>query len=105
MITLNTNKCTEIFSLGKTKLYEIGMRVEILSSELSGKSSYVVGKAYYVKKNGQWEIIVKFDHSEEIIVLISDRKKPSKADYIIGGASTEEPEFEVRLRDDYYITK
>jgi hypothetical protein len=105
MFTVNTNKCTEIFSLGKTKLYEIGMRVEILSSELSGKTGFIVGKAYYIKKNGQWEVIVKFDHAEEIISPISSRQKPSKSDYIIGGASTEEPIFKVRLRDDYYVTK
>ncbi len=100
-IVIETPSCTEIFSLGRSKTYEFGMRVEILPSRLTGKPGYVIGKVYYVKEGNQWKEILLFPHSDGQVRPLSERAKPN--DYIFGAVSTSDPNyFEVRLNDDYY---
>jgi hypothetical protein len=101
-IVIETPSCTEIFSLGRSRLYEFGMRVEILPSRLIGKAGYVIGKVYYVKEGNQWKEILLFPHSENEVKPIAQRPQKNN-DYIFGAVSTSDPNyFEVRLNDDYY---
>lgn len=100
-ILIETPSCTEIFSLGRGKTYEFGMKIEILQSRLSGKPAYVIGKIYYVKEANKWKEILVFAHSEGQVNPIADRAKHD--DSIFGAVSTSDPyDFEVRLNDDYY---
>src|SRR5215831_18423943 len=100
-ISLQTSSCTDIFSLGRGKTYEFGMRVEILPSRLSGKPGYVIGKVYYIKEGNQWKEVLSFPHAPGEVKPLAQKAKPD--DYIFGAVSTSDPNyFEARLNDDYY---
>jgi hypothetical protein len=100
-ISIETSSCTDIFSLGRGRTYEFGMRVEILPSKLNGKPGFVIGKVYYIKEGNQWKEILLFPHSLGEVKPITEKTKPD--DYIFGTVSTSDPNyFEVRLNDDYY---
>src|SRR5688500_8522911 len=61
-ISVSTSGCTEILSLGTSRRYEFGIRLEILVSKLTGEEKLLVGKAYYVRSNNQWKEIMKIEH-------------------------------------------
>lgn len=104
-ITTTTNGLTNIISLGKTKNYEFGIRIEILKSNFYDTLKYIVGKAYYIRKAGKWEEILNFSHSPEMIGSIKERSKFIPPKYIWGGGSTIEPiTYEVRQNDYYYTS-
>ena len=99
--SLTTSGCTEIFSLGKSRRYEFGMKVEILFSKLTGEEKFLVGKVYYVKVNNQWQEIMKIDHWETAVRPVAQREPTDM--FITGGASIDYPDiFDVRLNDNYY---
>jgi len=99
--SISTPGCTEIFSLGKSRRYEFGMRVEILASKLTGEEKYLVGKVYYVKKDNQWLEIMEIEHRETEVRPFSQRERTDM--FITGGASIDYPDaFDVRLNDNYY---
>jgi hypothetical protein len=100
--SINTSGCTEIFSLGKTREYEFGMRVEILASTLTGVKKYLVGKVYYIKHDKGWQEIMKIEHRELEIRPLASREKTDM--FITGGVSSDDPDFDVRLNDNYYRT-
>ena len=105
-ITTTTSGLTNIISIGRTINYEFGIKVEILKSRFQDTLSYIVGKAYYIKKAGKWEEILKFCHDWETVALITERIRFSPPKYVWGGGSTLEPiEYEVRQNDYYYISK
>ena len=102
IFSINTTGCTEIFSLGKARRHEFGMKVEILASHLTVEKKFLVGKVYYIKKNGgQWEEIMKIEHQETDILPFALRERTDM--FITGGGSTDYPElFDVHLNDNYY---
>ena len=105
LITTTTNGLTSIVSLGRTKNYEFGIKIEILKSKFYDTSNYIVGKAYYVKKDDKWEEILKFCHSPEIFGSLKERSKFIEPKYVWGGGSTLEPiTYEVRQNDYYYVS-
>jgi hypothetical protein len=99
--SISTLGCTEIFSIGKSRLYEFGMRIEILASKLTGTEKFLVGMVYYIRKDNGWQEILKLEHRETELTPIAQRKKTDIS--IMGGASTDYPVFDVRLNDKYYI--
>jgi hypothetical protein len=101
VFSINTSGCTEIFSLGKSRQYEFGMRIEILASRLTGDEKYLVGKAYYIRKDDQWQEVMKIEHSEIELRPVARRERTFGS--TMGGASTDYPDlFDVRLNDSYY---
>ena len=104
MISVSTSGCTDIFSLGKSRRYEFGMRVEILASQLTGVEKFLVGKIYYVKSGTEWKEVMKVEHDEWELKPIAKREKIGGPP--MGGASTDYPELcDIRLNDSYYIVK
>ncbi|MCW3073444.1 MAG: hypothetical protein JWP69_513 [Flaviaesturariibacter sp.] len=104
MISINTSGCTEVFSLGSSRRYEFGMRVEILASQLTGVEKFLVGKIYYVKNGTEWKEVMKIEHAEWELKPIAKREKIDG--FPMGGASTDYPELcDIRLNDSYYIVK
>lgn len=99
--SISTSGCTEIFSLGKSRRYEFGMKVEILASKLTGGEKYLVGKVYYVKNDNQWQEIMKIEHRELEVRPFAQRERTDM--FITGGGSIDYPDaFDVRLNDNYY---
>jgi hypothetical protein len=102
MFSISTSGCTEIFSLGKSRVYEFGMKVEILASKLTGTEKYLVGKIYYVRNDkGGWQEIMRLQHMELDVRPIAQREKFDM--FMMGGASNDHPAFDVRLNDSYYL--
>lgn len=104
MVSVTTSGCTDIFSLGKSHRYEFGMRVEILSSSLTGVEKFLVGKIYYVKSGTGWKEVMKIEHAEWELKPIAKREAVDGPP--MGGASTDYPEVcDIRLNDSYYVVK
>jgi hypothetical protein len=103
-LTINTTGCTEIFSIGKSRKHEFGMKVEILPSKLNGKEEYLIGKIYYIKNNNEWQEVINVTHALWNVNPISKREKPDIE--MMGGASIDSPDvYDVRLNDSYYVIK
>lgn len=102
-ISISTSGCTDIFSLGKSRMYEFGMKVEILESKLTGTATFIIGKVYYVRTNKNWEEVMKIEHMETEVKPVSVRQKIELD--MLGGASLDVPPFDVRLNDNYYLVK
>jgi len=99
--SITTSGCSEIFSLGKSRQYEFGMRVEILVSKITGDEKCLVGKVYYVKNDNQWQEIMKIEHRELEVRPFAQRERTDM--FIMGGGSIDYPDaFDVRLNDNYY---
>lgn len=105
LITVNTDKCSEIFSLGKVKEHELGMQVEILSSELGRIPGYVIGQAFYIKRYNRWELITRFDHAEKTVTPIAERPEPGDTSPSRSEISADDYDFKVMFNDDYYLRK
>lgn len=79
------------------------MRVEILASKLTGMEKYLVGKLYYIRNNKGWQEILKIEHMELEVKPIVQREKVDM--FMMGGASSDDPVFDVRLNDSYYLLR
>lgn len=49
------------FYTGKSRRYEFGMRVGILPAKLTGMEKFLVGKVYYIKRDSQWQEVMKIE--------------------------------------------
>lgn len=96
---------SEVISLGRTKRYEFGIKMEFLVSRLYEKETYLLGQVYYIRENGgAWKEAMTLEHREVELSPLSERVKLDID--IMGGASTDAPEwFDVRLNEFYYVSK
>lgn len=70
-----TDKTSEIIKLGEVGEQEIGVQLEILTSELEGTPSYILGKVYYHREseNSDWLILTAYAHSRTGVNNIDSR--------------------------------
>jgi hypothetical protein len=105
LVTMNTNGCTEIVTLGTTKSYEFGVKLEILKSDFYEPNSYVVAKAFYVKSGNEWQEISKFNHASRSVESISERQSKKSDGIGYGSYSVGDPKyFEIELKEYYYYS-
>ncbi len=70
-----TDKTSEIIKLGEVGGQEIGVQLEILTSELEEESSHILGKVYYHREseNSDWLKITGYAHSRTGVNNIDSR--------------------------------
>jgi hypothetical protein len=98
---------TEIMSLGIINGKELGLQFEIIKSHLSNKIVMVNGKAYFIKRGGEWKISSVINYQESRFKVISDKTKIRREDFEMGGTTVSSvkstSELTINYLDRYYI--
>lgn len=106
LITVTTDGLTGIISLGRTKHFEFGMKAEIFESRFDDKLGHFIMKAYYIRKDEEWEEIMRYWADDLTGDPISKRATVKPPDNVqIGFSAQKGGDIEARLIDYYYYSE
>jgi len=107
VIILKKIGCSDIVSLGYANDKEIGLQLEILKSSFGNDSLFVIGKAFFLKVNGDWKIGSIIHYQERDFKKISDWGQLNNKDFSVGNFSVNKyaGEFQVAYRERCYVLK
>ncbi len=103
ILTLEKFGHSEIINLGKIDSMEIGLQLEVFKSRLGDTDLLVIGKAYYFKKDGKWQMHSRptYQSPEFKIVSVKPLKMPD--DY--GMSTTTIQGLQVEYKEHYFIIR
>ena len=104
VLTLEKLGRTEIISLGKIDSTEIGFQWELLTSRLGQTEIFVNGKAYYLKRDGKWQLHQRPTYSAVEFKTVSTKPLTIPEDYYLGGATTIQG-LQIDYKEYYFIIK
>ena len=103
IITLDKLGHSDIISLGEIDGTEIGIQVELITSQLGDSNIFVIGKAFYLKKDGRWQMHFQPSYQTAAFKIVSS--KPSKMPEDYGEASTGIQDLQVNYKEHYFIIR
>jgi hypothetical protein len=92
---------TEIISVGKINGKELGMQLELVRSSLGKEPMLITGKAFFLKKDGEWQMSNSMDYHRAEFKTIHDKSGMEKRPWGYGGLQT--LEFFVSYRERCYF--
>ena len=107
ILVLKRIGCSEIVSLGYIDDQEIGLQIEIIKSSLGDTPILVTGKAFFLKKGGDWKMGSVISYQEYNYKKISDWSQLNDKEFSVGSFSVNKlnGEFQLNFRDRYYIVQ
>jgi len=103
ILTLEKIGRTEIISLGKIDSIEIGFQWELLKSRLGDIETFVSGKAYYLKKDGKWQLHQQPTYQAAEFKIVSAKPSTMPEDY--GMTSMTIQGLQLDYKQHYFIVK
>ena len=103
ILTLEKIGRTEIISVGKIDSTEIGFQWELLKSRLGNTEIYVSGKAYYLKKDGKWQMHHQPTYQAAEFKVVSTKPSTMPEDY--GMASMTIQRLQLDYKQHYFIVR
>jgi hypothetical protein len=104
IITFEKLGKTEIINLGMIDGIEIGLQWELLKSRLGEKEVLVNGKAYYLKREGKWEMHQRPTYAYCESKIVSEKPLTMPVDDY-GGSSSTIQGLQLEYRERYFIIK
>lgn len=77
-VEINLSKVSHIVEIGQINGMHLGVKFEILKSDLDEGGSFIAGRIYYIKTANDWEEISQFGHSTITLEVLSQKKGNDK---------------------------
>lgn len=103
IITLEKFGHTDIISLGKIDTIEVGFQFELLKSYLGEKPIIIKGIAFFIKKDGKWQLHFNPTFRVPECKTISDRSAMSENDF--GHAGVGIKDLQIEFKEVCYVLK
>jgi hypothetical protein len=103
ILTLEKFGHSEIINLGKIDSLEVGFQLEVSKSRLGDTDLLVIGKAFYFKKDGKWQMHSRpmYQSPEFKIASVKPPKMPD--DYGMGATTIQG--LQVEYKEHYFIIR